>query len=103
MTTTESTAIHAALSDYFAIEAGGWKGRAGTAAARQPKLRLFIEQVLSQLATEGKVRIDRLLIGDRPIAASLLLLSEGVGWLWKIAFDETYARFSPGFFNVLNL
>jgi Tfp pilus assembly protein PilF/CelD/BcsL family acetyltransferase involved in cellulose biosynthesis len=102
-TTTESTVIHKALSDYFAIEASGWKGRAGTAAARKPKMKLYIEQVLSKLATEGKVRIDRLLIGDRPIAASILLLSGGVGWLWKIAFDEAYARFSPGFFNVLNL
>jgi len=48
------------------------------------------------LAAERKVAINRLLIDGRPIAATIVLRSGRSAWFWKIAYDEAFARFSPG-------
>lgn len=93
---TEPPAVAAAMEDFFALEAGGWKGRAGTAAAEHRELRRFIRSAVSGLAAEGKVSIDRILVDGQAIAATIILRSGRSAWFWKIAFDETFARFSPG-------
>jgi len=93
---TEPPAIAAAMEDYFSLEAAGWKGRAGTAAAEHQELRRFIRSAVSGLAAEGKVSIDRILVDGRAIAATIILRSGRSAWFWKTAFDETFARFSPG-------
>lgn len=93
---TEFPAVTAALDDFFALEASGWKGRAGTAAAHHAALRQFMQQALHGMAAEGKVAINRILIDGAAIAATITLRSGDHGWFWKIAHDEYFARFSPG-------
>lgn len=93
---TEPAAVAAAIEDFFALEAGGWKGRAGTAAGVREDLRRFVQMAAAGLAAEGKVAIDRLLLDGRAIAAAIILRSGRGAWFWKIAYDEAYARFSPG-------
>jgi CelD/BcsL family acetyltransferase involved in cellulose biosynthesis len=85
-----------ALADFLTLEAGGWKGRAGTAASRDEDVRTFMQNAVAALAREGKARIARLFAGGRPIAAIVTLTSNGTAWCWKIAYDESFARFSPG-------
>lgn len=95
-TVKEATAVAAALRDFLTLEAAGWKGRAGTAARTDDGVRAFMERAVAELARAGKARITRLSIGDRPIAALVTLASGATAWSWKIAYDETFARFSPG-------
>jgi len=95
-TATEPAAVDAAVGDFFALEASGWKGRAGTAAAERGDLRGFVQTAVSSLASEGKVAVGRLLLDGRAIAAAIVLRSGRSAWFWKIAYDETFARFSPG-------
>ena len=45
---------------------------------------------------EGNARIDRLFIDTRAIATMILLRSGATVWAWKIAYDESFARTSPG-------
>ncbi len=40
--------------------------------------------------------INRILIDGRAIAASIVLHSGRSAWFWKIAYDEAFARYSPG-------
>ncbi len=93
----EPSTVAAALEDFFALEASGWKGRAGTAAAGHEDLHRFIRTAAGGLAAEGKVSVDRILVDGRAIAATIVLRSGDGAWFWKIAYDETFARFSPGF------
>jgi hypothetical protein len=37
-----------------------------------------------------------LFAGEKPIAALVTLRSGSTAWCWKIAYDEGFARFSPG-------
>jgi CelD/BcsL family acetyltransferase involved in cellulose biosynthesis len=95
-TVREPAAMAAALGDFLALEAAGWKGRAGTAARTDDRIRAFMEQAVTGLAAAGKARISRLMAGERPIAALVTLRSGTTAWCWKIAYDEAFGRFSPG-------
>jgi hypothetical protein len=88
--------VTAALQDFLALEAKGWKGAAGTALIQNPQLRRFAETAVDSLARHGQAGVARLLVGSRPIACIVTLQSGGGAWCWKIAYDESLARFSPG-------
>jgi hypothetical protein len=92
----DPAAISAALDDFLALEHAGWKGHAGTAAARSPEIYAFLEAAVSALAREGKAEITRLMLAERAIAALIVLRSGDTAWCWKIAYDEQHARASPG-------
>ncbi|HSP26834.1 MAG TPA: GNAT family N-acetyltransferase, partial [Saliniramus sp.] len=107
---THGPALAAAADTFLALEAGGWKGRAGTALACRSEtehmLRAMIEDdVVDATAPSGGsrgasrgagMRADLLLLDERPIAASLGFVSDGVAHMWKIADDETMRSFGPG-------
>jgi CelD/BcsL family acetyltransferase involved in cellulose biosynthesis len=97
---SDPSAIVTALDDFFRLEAGGWKGRAGTAARDHADIAKFMTTAVTALAGEGKADVARLAVAARPIAAMVVLRSgaatESTAWAWKIAYDEDYARFSPG-------
>jgi CelD/BcsL family acetyltransferase involved in cellulose biosynthesis len=99
----EPAAVAAALGDFFALEANGWKGRAGTAAAQEGPIRQFIATAAAGLAAQGQARVVRLVSGDRAIAAGVLFTSGRGAWFWKISYDEDVARASPGVQLTLDL
>jgi CelD/BcsL family acetyltransferase involved in cellulose biosynthesis len=95
-TVRDPSGMGAALDDFLELEAAGWKGRAGTAARAQDSVLGFMGKAVAGLAQEGKARIDLLSAGARPIAAIVTLQSGATAWCWKIAYDEAFARSSPG-------
>jgi hypothetical protein len=60
-----------------------------------------MEDAVTGLARDGQARVSRLRVEDRPVAA-IITLTSGVAasgataWCWKIAYDESFARLSPG-------
>ena len=94
--TNEPAGVAAAIADFFVLEANGWKGRVGTAAGRHKHLRRLVRAAAAGLAAAGKVSVYRILVDGRPIAAAIVLRSGHGAWFWKIAYDEAFARFSPG-------
>ncbi|HLL26112.1 MAG TPA: GNAT family N-acetyltransferase [Xanthobacteraceae bacterium] len=95
--------IGAAIEAYLALEARGWKGREGGAAQSSDATRAFFKTAVAALAAEGKARIDLLVLDSNPIAAAITLFSGDRAWFWKTAYDENYARFSPGVQLALDL
>ena len=95
--------VTGAMADFFALEAAGWKGAAGTAAAQSAAVRQFMESAVAGLAAHSQARVARLLLGGRAIAAGVLLASGRGAWFWKIAHDERAARASPGVQLTLDL
>lgn len=95
-TATTPQAVAAAVENFLDLEARGWKGRAGTAAADHEELRGFFRAALAGLAAQGGVAIDRLMVDGNAIAATILLRSGDRAWFWKTAYDESFALVSPG-------
>jgi CelD/BcsL family acetyltransferase involved in cellulose biosynthesis len=93
---SEPSRIGEALDAFLALEDAGWKGRAKTAAARDAHVSHFVRRAVQALSGAGQARIDRLMLGDRPIAAAIVLRSGATAWFWKIAYDEARAPASPG-------
>lgn len=95
-TATAPVDVAEAVEDFLVLEASGWKGIAGTAAADNPAVRRFFETAVNALAAHGQVRADRMHLGGRAVASAITLSSGDTGWFWKIAHNEGVARFSPG-------
>jgi CelD/BcsL family acetyltransferase involved in cellulose biosynthesis len=92
-----------ALPEFFALEANGWKGAKGTAAAQSPAVRQFMDEAVNGLAGQGKAEIACLRLADRMVACGLTLRSGDGAWFWKTAYDEGLARLSPGVLMTLDL
>jgi CelD/BcsL family acetyltransferase involved in cellulose biosynthesis len=92
-----------AFDDYLVLEAAGWKGRAGTAAVQNEGICHFMRSAVAALGRENKILIHRLLVGGKPIAATMALRSGDTVWGWKVSYDEAYADYSPGVLAVAGL
>jgi CelD/BcsL family acetyltransferase involved in cellulose biosynthesis len=102
-TATDPAGVMNGLKDFLVLEASGWKGLAGTAAASDPKVRRFVEDAVAGLAAEGRVRVDRLHLNGQAIAATITLKDSDTAWCWKIAYNEGVSAYSPGVQLMLDL
>jgi CelD/BcsL family acetyltransferase involved in cellulose biosynthesis len=84
------------LEAYIALEARGWKGRAGTALANEPDGQRYFRAIIASLAASDQIAVDQIRLDDKPIAIGLAIEADGHSMLWKTTFDEDFARFGPG-------
>lgn len=84
------------LHDAFRVESAGWKGSRGSALATDPRVGAFYTRLAEDACRLGTLRIGMLRIGDQPAAMQLAIEQDGCFWLFKMGFDESFARFSPG-------
>ncbi len=93
----EDEAGVAAWADAFlALELGGWKGREGSALACDPANAVLFRQVIAGAAEAGKLERLTLTVDGQPIAMLANFLTPPGAYSFKTAYDERFARFSPG-------
>lgn len=81
---------------FLALERSGWKGDQGTSLDSREETRSFFMQSVANAATAGMLDMLRIDVDGAPIAM-LVNFRMGTGaFSYKIAFDERFARFSPG-------
>lgn len=90
------------LDELIMLEAQGWKGRRGTALATDAVMAKAFREALHLLAGEGSLRFWKIAFNGKPIAMMSGLVKNGQGWLGKIAYDESFARYSPGVMLILD-
>lgn len=93
--------VDALFDQLVAVEAAGWKTRAGTALVSQPRMQAFFRRFCSLAAEQGTLRLGFLSVDERPVAVQLAVVDAGRYLLFKIGYDEEFARCSPG--NLLML
>lgn len=92
----DATDDDGAADRFLALEAGGWKGRAGSALASDPRHAAFFRAVWDGFRARGDGHLIELRAGDR-VAASILCLAAGDAlFTAKIGYDETLRRGTPG-------
>ncbi|MGV1683819.1 GNAT family N-acetyltransferase [Sphingopyxis sp. NJF-3] len=84
------------LDAFLALEARGWKGQAGSAIASHGDTEAWFRAVLGGAAEAGRLDLRALDLDGRPLAMLVNFLCPPGGFSFKTAFDEDYARFSPG-------
>jgi CelD/BcsL family acetyltransferase involved in cellulose biosynthesis len=88
--------VRARFETFMQLEAAGWKGKRGTALISNPATAEFAREVVAHRAEAGAARIDSIDLGGNPIAMIVTFAAGSTAYTWKIAYDETRARFSPG-------
>lgn len=84
------------LVSAVALEASGWKGRAGSAIERRPAMRKFVESYARRACAAGQLRLCFLTLEAKPVAMQLSVEAFGRIWVLKIGYDERWASCSPG-------
>ncbi|NLF24671.1 MAG: GNAT family N-acetyltransferase [Deltaproteobacteria bacterium] len=78
------------------LESSGWKGRAGTALALKENERSYFTEVARAAFEREQLLMEMLLLEGKPIAVRCTFLADSCAYGMKIAFDEDYAKYSPG-------
>jgi len=89
-------AVETEMEAFFELEASGWKGRRRTALASSIRTLALARGFLRGLSRENRCKIAWLELNGAPIAAAILLYAGETAFYWKVAYDESYADFSPG-------
>ncbi len=85
-----------AVEAFLELEAAGWKGKAGTAFSTLESHDDFFRSVASELAVLGRLELLSLETGDGPLAMKCNVRAGNGSFCVKIAYDERWARYSPG-------
>lgn len=92
----DETGIGLWIETFLALEALGWKGAAGSALACAGETAGLFRESMAAAAARGCLERLSLELDGRPIAMLATLISPPGAFSYKTAFDERYARFSPG-------
>lgn len=84
------------ITDFFRLEASGWKGRENSAIATQPNVVEFFRAIMTTAHAAGRLHMLGLFLNGQAIALKCNFLAGGGAFALKIAYDEEYAKYSPG-------
>jgi CelD/BcsL family acetyltransferase involved in cellulose biosynthesis len=84
------------VESFLRLEAKGWKGEQGSAMALHDDRRGYFQQISTYAHQLGRLMMLGLFLDDRPIALKCNFFAGCGSWAFKIAFDEEFARSSPG-------
>ncbi len=94
--TPKPAELNALLDEAFEVEASNWKGREGSAVAKDKLRGKFYRQYATAACESGILRLAFLRLGDRAVAMQYAIEAGGSYWLLKIGYRDDVARCSPG-------
>lgn len=95
--------LDALFDEAVAVEARSWKTAAGTAIACDPAKEAFFRCYFRAASERGEFRVAFLRIDGRAVAMHLAVEWADRFWLYKIGYDEAFARCSPGTLLMLHV
>ena len=84
------------IEAFLWLEAAGWKGKAGSALANGAETTRLFTAALTAAAERGRLERLTLSLDGSPIAMLANFIAPPGAFSFKTAFDERFARFSPG-------
>ena len=93
---SDSEKLERWVDEFLALEAAGWKGDAGSALACASETKTLFRSAMMGAAAAGKLERLAFRLDGKPIAMLANFVSPPGAFSFKTAFDEDYARFSPG-------
>jgi CelD/BcsL family acetyltransferase involved in cellulose biosynthesis len=88
--------VEAAVEQFLALESKGWKGRSRTALSCRPGHDRFFREMCRGFAEHGRLMFLSLEAGPRVVAQNTALVAGEGLFGFKRAYDEEFARWSPG-------
>ena len=91
------------LPEFLKVESSGWKGELGTSALKDAATGTFLRQLISHFAPIGGCEIRLMRIDNAAIATMFGMVVDNIWYIFRIGYDETYHRASPGHLIIENL
>jgi hypothetical protein len=91
-----ATGLDEWTQEFLLLEQRGWKGTNRSALACAQQTRALFAETLAGAAEAGKLQRLDLRLDGKPLAMLVNFLCAPGSFSFKTAFDEDYARFSPG-------
>ena len=91
-----ASGVEAAVEQFLALESKGWKGRSRTALSCRPGHDRFFREMCRGFAEQGRLMLLSLEAGPRVVAQNTALVAGEGLFGFKRAYDEEFARWSPG-------
>jgi len=88
--------VDAWIEEFLRLEAISWKGMAGRALIQDESDRRYFVDVTREAFRRGQLTMFALHLDGRPISQTCGFVSGAGAFSFKVAFDEQYARYSPG-------
>jgi CelD/BcsL family acetyltransferase involved in cellulose biosynthesis len=86
----------AAAQQLIDLEQRSYLAERGTVLGRHPGHARFFHEMCAGFAAQGRLQMLALQAGERTLAIKCNILAQEGVFYFKIAYDEDYARFSPG-------
>lgn len=84
------------IGEFLELERAGWKGQNGSALASDIRTASLFNSAMRGAVAAGRLERLTLRLDGRPIAMLANFITAPGAFSYKTAFDEGYARFSPG-------
>jgi CelD/BcsL family acetyltransferase involved in cellulose biosynthesis len=84
------------IAEFFELEAKGWKGRRGSALKSRPEDRRFAAEVFAAAFRRGRLLAIGIDLEGKPLSRLFGFTAGAGSFVFKTAYDEDYAKFSPG-------
>ncbi len=81
---------------FVQLEESGWKGDSGSALGREANTEAFFRSMIRDGLCAGRIEILKFSVDDKPLAMLINFMTLPGSFSFKIAYDEDYARYSPG-------
>jgi CelD/BcsL family acetyltransferase involved in cellulose biosynthesis len=94
--TTDRAGNPDAIEGFLRAEGSGWKGRAGTSFSSSEQYADFFRTVCGRFHAERRLELLVMSAGGVDFAWKVNFRSGDTTFCFKIAYDEAFARFSPG-------
>jgi CelD/BcsL family acetyltransferase involved in cellulose biosynthesis len=88
--------LDAQLTRAFAVEASGWKGRAGTAISSSAMTEQFHRQIARNFHSAGALRISELSLDGTLAAMAITIIHQRRAFTIKVGYDERHRPLGPG-------
>jgi CelD/BcsL family acetyltransferase involved in cellulose biosynthesis len=86
----------AAIGDYIALEASGYKGSTGVALTTVPGEVEYFHEMCTRFASADRLHLLSLMAGSDTLAMDVWLRGREGVFMIKTSYDERYAAYSPG-------
>ena len=84
------------IDDFLRLEAAGWKGREGSAMICSEANRRFLTETFTAAHRRGRLEMVGVDLDGKPLARCTGFITGEGAYAFKPAYDEAFAKFSPG-------
>lgn len=92
----EADQLESWVEEFLALEAVSWKGQEGRALVSRPEDRAFFVEVAREAFRRDRLMMLALRVGGVPVAHKCNFIAGRGSFAFKIAYEDSYAKFSPG-------